>query len=224
MYDNLMDYNRLDQLAGLEDRILYFLLSEKNKSPRELELVHRIWRILYYNDVDALIDDEKHPLPKYKDIVKLISADNSHQADKRIFRSPRVEEAWTDECSILKIYVDTIIPKNHLYSVVNIGIDVICNTKIINLAVPDTEPNVWIDEEGEEGEEKTPITVMTMSRVTALTQAIISLLNGAAIQGVGKIIFSSQLSIYNKGQYALWNNRNFEGLKLVMGVGMGSVS
>lgn len=219
MYDNLMDYNRLDQLVGLEDRILYFLLSEKNKSPRELELVHRIWRILYYNDVDALIDDEKHPLPKYKDIVKLISADNSHQADKRIFRSPRVEEAWTDECSMIKIYPDTIIPKNHLLSVVNVGIEVICNTKIINLAVPDECENVWVDEiDGE------PLTIMTMSRVTALTQAIISLLNGAQIQGVGKVIFSAQHSIYNKAQYALWNNRNFEGIKLVMGISMGSVS
>jgi len=219
MIDNLMDYNRLDQLAGIEDRILYYLLSEKNKTPEELKLVHKIWRILYYNDMDALIDDEEHPLPSYKDIVKLISADNSHQADKRIFRSPRVEEMWTEECSILKVYVDTIVPKNHLYSIVNIGLDIIVNTKIINLAVPDDEPNVWIDEV-----DGTPLTVMTMSRVTALTQAIVSLLNGASIQGVGKVIFSSQLSIYNKAQYAIWNNRNFEGIKIVMGIGMGSVN
>ena len=55
------DYNRLQNLDGIEDRIIYYLLSPKNKTDLELEQVHNIWRILYYNDIYAL----KKPLPTY---------------------------------------------------------------------------------------------------------------------------------------------------------------
>ena len=35
------------------------------------------------------------------------------------------------------VYIDSIIPTDHLRSIVNIGIDVVVNTKIINVKVPD---------------------------------------------------------------------------------------
>ena len=53
---------------GLEDRIIYYLLSPTNKSPEELRWVHTIWKLLMYNDIDAL----NKPLPKYSDVIKLI--------------------------------------------------------------------------------------------------------------------------------------------------------
>ena len=59
-------------LDSIEDRIIYYLLSPTNKTPQELEQVHNIWRLLYYNDIDAL----SNPLPKYSDIIKLIYNDN----------------------------------------------------------------------------------------------------------------------------------------------------
>ena len=215
-------YNRFENLDGIEDRIIYYLLSEKNKTQEELNQVHTIWRILYYNDVDALIEDEEHPLPSYKEVCKLISNNNKvDQSDKRVFRSPRMEDAWTQECSLLKIYVDSIVPVNHLRSIVNVGIDIVVNSKIINLAVPDESRSIWIDEEAEIG---STITVATKSRVTALAQCILSLLNGAQVQGVGKMIFSREQSIFNQAQYGLWNNRNFEGIKIVMGVSISGVS
>ena len=67
-----MAYNRFDNLDSIEDRIIYYLLSPTNKTPKELEQVHNIWRLLYYNDIDAL----SKPLPKYSDIIKLIYNDN----------------------------------------------------------------------------------------------------------------------------------------------------
>ena len=66
--------------------------------------------------------------------------------------------------------------------------------------------------------------VQTTSRVTALTKAILSLLNGADVQGVGRMIFSREQSIYNQSQYGLWNNRNFEGIKSVIGVTISGVN
>ena len=68
------------------------------------------------------------------------------------------------------------------------------------------------------------IQVQYKSRVTALTKAIISLLNGASVQGVGKITFSRKNSIFNQAQYGIWNHRNCEGMKIVMGVKMSGVS
>ena len=63
-----VDYNRFTQLDGIEDRIIYYLLSPTNKSPEELRWVHTIWKLLMYNDIDAL----NKPLPKYSDVIKLI--------------------------------------------------------------------------------------------------------------------------------------------------------
>lgn len=209
------DYNRLHNLDGIEDRLIYYLLSPKNKNELELEQVHNIWRILYYNDTDAL----KKPLPSYSQVTKLIYNDNGSQNGYRIFRSPRMEDGWTEECSMIKIYVDSIIPVNHLRAIVNVGIDVVVNTKIINLSVPQDSIDVYIDEI-----DGIPVSVKTKSRVTALTQAVISLLNGAEVAGVGKMIFSREQSIFNQAQYGIWNNRNYEGIKIVMGVSMSGVS
>ena len=118
-----------------------------------------------------------------------------------------------------KIHVDSIIPVNHLRAIVNVGIDVVVNTKIINLSVPQDSIDVYIDEI-----DGIPVSVKTKSRVTALTQAVISLLNGAEVAGVGKMIFSREQSIFNQAQYGIWNNRNYEGIKIVMGVSMSGVS
>jgi hypothetical protein len=94
---------------------------------------------------------------------------------------------------MLKIYIDSIIPSDHLRSVVNIGIDVVVNTKIINVRVPEEQTNVIIDEV-----DGVPVRVQSKSRVSILCKAVLSLLNGAEVAGVGKMIFSRQHSIYNQ--------------------------
>lgn len=215
-----MAYNRLSNLDGIEDRIIYHLLNKSHKTEKEQQMVDTIWRILLYNDVDAL-KESVHPSDGYEfdDIEELICEDNStSQSEKRIFRSPRLEDGWTEECSLIKVYIDSIIPQNHLNALVNIGIDVVVNSKIINLAVPNKTENTFIDVvDGH------TIHVKTKSRVTTLTQNIIALLNGANVQGVGKVVFDREQSITNKAQYGLWNNRNYEGMKIVMGVYMSGV-
>ena len=101
-------YNRFVNLDGSEDRIIYWLLSPNNKNKQELEQTHIIWKLLMYNDCDAL----KRETPSYFDVIKLISNDDILQADKRIFRHARLEDGFTEQCTILKVYVDSIIPQN----------------------------------------------------------------------------------------------------------------
>lgn len=210
-----MAYNRFANLENIEDRIIYYLLSPTNKTKEELEYVHNIWKILMYNDVDAL----NKPLPKYSDVIKLIANDNVNQTDKRIFRSPHLEDGWEEQCSMLKIYVDTIVPKDHLRSIVNIGVDVLCHNKIINVKAPVENNSTIIDMIDD-----IPIKIETMSRVTLLVKSVLYLLNGAEVAGIGRMQFNAERSRYNLAQYGLWNNRNFEGMKVVISTIMSGVS
>lgn len=253
-------YNRLDNLDGIEDRIIIYLLSYYNKTPREKAQVDVIRKILFNDDINAL----DMPVPSNEEIAQLISNDNLEQSGKRIFRSPRLEDPKVMEGTILKVYVDSIIPDNHLMSTINIGIDIVVNDKIINLKVPQPDSEEDLEDMDDEAREEyeneqklkscneigengatqadvnessgaTNLYVMALedgkivqvqykSRVTALTKAVISLLNGADVQGVGKITFSRKNSIFNQAQYGIWNHRNCEGMKIVMGVKMSGVS
>lgn len=208
-------YNRFTNLDGIEDRIIYYLISPTNKTNEQLKQVHNIWKLLVYDDIDAL----NKPLPKYSDVIKLIDNSNNEQTDKRIFRTPHLEDAWLVQCSMLKIYVDSIIPQNRLLSVVNIGIDIVTHTKIINVRVPDNDDSTIIDEV-----DGIQVKIETKSRISVLTRAVLSLLNGQDIAGVGQMQFTSELSRYNQARYSIWNNRAYEGIKLCIGCQMSGVS
>ena len=200
-------YNRFSNLDGSEDRIIYWLLSPNNKTPEELKATYTIWRLLMYNDINAM----NKPLPKYSDVVKLICNDEITQTNKRIFRSPHMEEAFTEQCSLIKIYIDSIIPQNEYIAQTNYGVEVICHNKIINVKVAEEDQTVIDIVDGIE------VKVETKSRVTMLAQAVLSLLNGADIAGVGRLQFNAGNFRYNQAQYGVWNNRNFEGMKIVIG-------
>lgn len=218
MFDNTnapIVRNRLATLNGIEDRIIYYLLSPNNKTEEELKATHTIWKLLMYNTGDAL----NKKLPTYKKVTSLIANDDITQADKRIFRSPHFEDAFLTEATLLKVYIDSIIPSDPYKAVVNVGIDIITHNKCINIAADEEDKGPPIDiVDGVE------YYVGTKSRISVLTQAIISLLNGANIQGVGLMEFSGQMNRFQQAQYGIWNNRNFEGIKVVMGCWMSGVS
>ena len=208
-------FNRYINLDGIEDRVIYYLLSPNNKTDLELEQTYNIWKLLMYDGIDAL----SKPLPKYSDVVKLIANDNITQNNFRIFRSPHMEEAWVEQCSMLKIYIDSIIPQDRYRAIVNFGIDVICHNKIINVNVPDDEKAPPIDiVDGIEYK------ITQKSRISVLTKAVLYLLSGADIQGIGRMSFTQDMNRYQQAQYGIWNNRNFEGIKIVMGAWMSGVS
>ena len=97
MYDCVAKqaFNRFVFLDGIEDRIIYYLLSERNKDKEQLEMTYTLWKVLFYDTPDCL----NLPLPSYKDdIVPLIYNGrddekdiSSKQNNKKIFRSPHQE-------------------------------------------------------------------------------------------------------------------------------------
>ncbi len=212
--DDIQVVNRFNNLDSIEDRIIFYLLSPKDKTEAELHQVHTLWRCLYYPTTDALLK----PLPKFRDVMALLSNGQEGQEKKRIFRSPYMDDAWKEECTFLKIYVDSVIPRNLYISQVNIGIESICHNKIVNLIVPENDDSTFI---GEVDGEK--YYVETKSRISVMIKAVLSLLNGANIQGIGMVQFNYEQFMYNESRYALWNNRNFEGHKTVIGCLIGGV-
>ena len=210
-----MTYNRFIHLDELEDRIIYYLISPNKKTQAELEQTHIIWKLLYYNDCDALNKE----LPTYQQIVSLISNGDGSQTDKRIFRSPHFEDAWTAENTILKVYIDRIIPADRYKAVVNVGIDVITHNKCVDINAPDEENSYPVDNVN-----GVDVRITMKSRITTLVKAILFLLNGAQVQGIGTIEFTQTMSRFQYGQHGVWNNRNFEGIKLTMGCLMSGVS
>lgn len=208
-------FNRFVHLGEIEDRIIYYLLSPNKKTKEEQEQTEIIWKLLYYNDTDAL----NRKLPTYEQVANLVCNDDITQTDKKIFRSPHFEDAWLTETALLKIYVEQIVPVDRYKAVVNIGIDVISHNKCVNIAAPEDENSPPIDTVN-----GVDIRISTRSRVTTLVEAVLHLLNGAHVEGVGNLEFSQEMSRFQQAQYGIWNNRNFEGIKIVLGCYMSGVS
>lgn len=208
-------WNRFNNLESLEDRVIFYLLSPKGKTDLQLVQVHNLWRCIYYPTTDALL----RPLPKFSDVMELLSNGQQGQDTKRIFRSPYMDDAWKDECAMLKIYIESVIPQNAYMSQVNVGIDCVCHNKIVNVTVPEKDESTFIDEV-----DGIKYYVQTKSRISVMIKAVLSLLNGANIQGIGQMQFNYERFMYNQSRYALWNNRNFEGHKVVIGCLVGGVA
>ena len=217
-YDDV-EYNRYENLDGIEDKIIYYLLSENNKNEWQKKAVHEIWRLLYYNNAECLINDEKHPLPKFSDIAKLIDNNSQEQSDKRIFRAPFVEDMFTEECSQIRIYVDGISPQNHLLGTVSIGVEVIIHNKLSNVV------NNLYDEKGNiiNPTEEYPL-ITFKNRAVALLKNIIALLNGVDLAGVGKMTFTQENNRFCQSKLGVWNNRNYYGFRTIFSCMMSGVS
>lgn len=217
--EELLDFNRFDNLDGAEDKIIYYLISDKDKTPEQLKYVHMLWRLLYYDDVRALINDKKHPLPSYKQIEKLICNDDTLQAPYRIFRMPYIIESEEEQSSIIRVFVERIIPTNHLIAQVNFGVDVLVHSKLTNILNPLTDDN---DEVINVNELK-PL-VQYKSRATTMVKCILALLNGAYISGIGNLLFSREPNRFVETKMGLMNNRSVYGYRTIFSCQMSGVS
>lgn len=217
MYNSITNnaYNRFPNLDSYTDRIIYYLISEKGKTLEQLKRVHTIWKILYYADINALNKE----LPTQAQISSLVDKGEANKIDKRVFRSPFLEDAWTVQCSMLNIYLDGLFPPDNKVCTVNIGIDILTHNKLTTIYVADDDDSTLIDilPDG------TPITVDCKSRVDVLLNSILYLLNGADVSGVGKMQFNGELTRYNQARYSIWNNRNYGGFKLGIGCQCGGL-
>jgi len=167
----------------------------------------RIWKLLKYNTRDALT---KPNLTK-KEKAKLIyrgEKDVSQSDEKRVFMQSYLEDSFVIQCSLIKIYIDSVVPQTHLISTVNVCIDIMSHSKtqvVYNDASDEIEyPDEYRPIEGE---------IMYKNRNTLLLKCLLSVLNGRDIAGVGMLQFNQQLSPFSQSRSGIFDNRQFNGSK-----------
>lgn len=193
-------YNRFTNLDSIEERIINYLIKSDSI------YANRIWKILKYSTIDALLKEDLTQSEK----AILVDDDGEFQTKKRVFRYPFLEDAFTEQCSLMRIYIDSIVPINHLTSIVNVGIDLITHNKINNLY------NDASDEiENPENYNPTENEIVIKSRKTAFLKNILAELNGANIAGVGQLQFNRELSFFSQAKLGLFNNRDYTGYKVI---------
>lgn len=177
-------FNQFDSLPDIGYKIIEYLML-KNED---------LWKLLKYNTPDALSKsnlsiDEKS---------LLIYNENGSGVDFKVFRQPYLDDFYLKESSILHVYLENIIPINHIVSTVNYSVDCIVHNKVSNI---DGYRN----------------------RCETMNYNILKCLNGAEVNGIGKFQFNSELSRYSMSRLNLWNNRNFYGYSTVFGVQVSNV-
>ena len=204
-----MSFNRFVNIDSIEERIInHFVLSDS-------DYANRICKLLKYSDSRALLK----PNLTQKEKSQLVDMDSANQEEKRFFRSPFIEDAMTVQCSLIRVYIDSVVPKTHLNSIVNVGFDIVTHNKIINVyndACDDLEnPELFRPIEQE---------VMMKSRNSVILKNLLAELNGLEIAGVGKFQFNQQLSPFSQARLGIFNNNNYMGYKVIIPVMMSGVS
>ena len=140
-------YNRFDNLDGIDSRVISYLLSYRGKNQKEQDQVNVLRKLIYYQDPDAL----SQKIPTAEQIGDLISDGATKQDEKRIFRSPYLDDSLDVRGSLLKVYIDSIIPENTMVAVVNVAIEVISNVEDIDIIVPTPDEDENSEEVGYQG-------------------------------------------------------------------------
>ena len=192
------NYNRFMNLDSITDRIINYLIKSDSI------YANRIWKLLKYPEVDALLQQDLTQEEK----AELVDNDSTEQSTKRVFRYPFIEDSFVVKASIMRIYIDTILPQNHLNSVVNVGFDLLNHNKLSNVYNDSND----ILEEGREVEED----IIVKNRNNILLKSILGILNGANVEGVGMLQFNQSLTKESQMKNYSNNKTNFYGYSLVM--------
>jgi len=193
-------FNRFTNLDSIEERIINYLIKSDSI------YANRIWKLLKYADSKALLNDNLRKKQK----AELVDNDSETQTKKRVFRYPFIEDAFTEQCSILRVYIDSIIPIDHLKSIVNVGMDLITHNKINNV-YNDSGDEI----EAPENYNPTENEIVIKSRKSVFLKNILAEFNGVDIEGVGQLQFNRDLSSFSQAKLGLFNNRDYTGYKVI---------
>ena len=205
-------YNRFVNLDNIEYRIVDFLAKSDNK------YADYLFKILKYDTMDALM----RPSLTYEERMKLLYSNNGDAAGDRIFLSPFIDDSFEEQSSHLHIYIHSVVPKNHLVSTVNIGIETIVHNKISNIQGdaamynPDTNPS----EMGDNGQPE----IILKNRASVMLKCVLAALNGSFVAGVGTLLFDAETSPYDNSKMSLWNGKKFFGFSTVISTSISGVS
>ena len=148
-----------------------------------------LWILLKYRDYDCLSHENLTVAEKMSYIWK-----SGKQEDIGVFLTPLVEDRITESKTIVKIYTYYIHQNEPYLSSVVYAFDCLYGG---NMAL--------IDYNG-----------IPSSRGDVFIHTILSTLNGAEVGGVGKLMFTSDLTRYNLAKATIGNSRTFTGVQLFL--------
>lgn len=199
-YSNYNDFNRFQNLDGIEAKIIMHLINSESKHAQNF------WKILKYNDLYAL----SQPNLTQAERMQLVYNDNGEPTSKRLFLAPFVDDAWQEQCSSVYIYVDRVIYDNHLNSTVGVAVETVVHSKI-SAVVGDGDQILNPMANPNDSDKEGNIVVAFKNRATVLLKCLLAELNGLYLDGVGYLQANSELDSKSATNLSLWNSRSFFG-------------
>lgn len=224
--DNV-NYNRFQNLDGIEPKIVYHLVYSKTK------YADIIWKLLKYSSVDAL----SKPSLSTEERWNLVNKNNGDPTNKRVFFAPFIDDAWSEQCSSIYIYVEQVLPINHISSTIGVTIETVTHSKI-SVINGDGDPDLNFTEVKIGNDQTTTvplanpndstktgnIVVTVKNRATVLLKCLLAELNGLYIDGVGYLQFNMQMPLLCKATMPLYNRRSFYGHSIIFATNMSNSS
>lgn len=172
------EYNTLENLPLLQYNIISYLMGNNED----------IWKILKYTSTSCLRESNLSLHEK----GALIYGGQPDSSGYRVFMDSFMDDAFINECSILRIFPDVVSPKNRTVADLVVRIEVLSHVKIQYL----------------DG---------YMNRNVYLLQQILKTLNGIdKIDGLGRLVFDKNDNTYDRATLNISNNRSFTGYSIVM--------
>lgn len=168
-----------------------------------------IWKLLKYTEADALLKENLTFEEKQNLIYKGYVWENGRwilddSTKRSIFRQPFIDDANDNAQTMIRIYLSNILPQNRVASTVYYTIELITHMKCIQIL-------------SDLGEEEGQISVSDENRLEVLLQQVLETLNGAEVGSIGKLFFDMDGGYKTKAEFGLYNNRNYCGIRLVVG-------
>jgi hypothetical protein len=180
-----LSYNTLDRLPLMQYKIIEHLMLYNED----------IWKILKYDTSDALSQPN---LTLHEKSLLVYPGSGVDANNFRVFMDYSIDDLFTQQSSILRVYPMIISPRSRILSDVTFCIEAFCHAKITQLNNY-TNRNVFS------------------------FQQIIATLNGANIDGVGLLAFDKIGNPNDKAVLSVYNGRNYQGYSIYMSTHTGSV-
>ena len=156
-----------------------------------------LWKILKYNTYDCLSEDDL----TFEEKMELVWSHEANQEDYKIFLTALVENMIPVSGTIIKIYKEMTLPRNHINAVAGYEIDILYGGKI-----------ALVEYNG-----------IPCNRGDVCEAEILSTLNGVEVDGVGKLEFSMKKLGSSRSSLNIGDNKSFTGTSLLMGVDISDI-
>jgi hypothetical protein len=175
------DYNQLINLEQVPYNIACLLFDDEI-----------IWKLLKYDDTNAL----DMPNVSDSDKIAMFYDGSPMSTDYKVFFTPFMDDTYSEQCSMLRIYPEYGVSNNRTDGVINIKFEILSHVKSQQLSDN-----------------------FHQTRPLRLLVEIIRTLNGQEVGGLGRLTFNrtgDYGNYRNHFELNLSNNRNFTGYTLTM--------